>query len=239
MCADKCDILSAARACNRREAHSPSCPSGKRKGRRKQRADLLPFSLVSIEDRMNVAGRLARAVAGGVRSMSCRIRGKGLDGPVFAFIAALGLIVPAARADEPSPEQVLRETGLVRSVRRYVFKEEEDLGIGSPRSAGDSRNGSRSRPGWMNGSRRSAGCVLQHQEIMKKLRALENGGRPDRRNSGLLPSLTTGPVAPVPCPRPRFGPFPTWSRPPSPAAGWYGWLRPRPDGRSDAPAWGR
>jgi hypothetical protein len=55
------------------------------------------------------------------------IRGTGFDGVVLAAIGAVESTAPVARADGPSPKQVLREKGLVRAGAAVVFEEEEDL----------------------------------------------------------------------------------------------------------------
>ena len=59
--------------------------------------------------------------------MFLAIRGTTLNVMAVASIAALAIIVPRSRADESSPEAVLREQGLVRSGPAYIFTEEEDL----------------------------------------------------------------------------------------------------------------
>ena len=59
--------------------------------------------------------------------MFLSIRGTTRNALVFANIAAFGIVVPTSRADETSPEQVLRDQRLVRSGVVYIFREEDNL----------------------------------------------------------------------------------------------------------------
>ena len=150
---------------------------------------------------------------------------------VFASIAALAIIVPPSRADEPSPEQVLREQGLVRSGVAYIFKDEEDLRDRIAEIGRQLARWKEEQAGLDERLETLSRLRLQHQEILKKLRSLENGRRPDAKEYRRPPFPDDGPR------RPRFHAttagfraISTWGRAPSPSAGRHGRLRSRPAG---------
>jgi Aspartyl protease len=150
--------------------------------------------------------------------MSRTIRGTGLDGVALAAITALALTAPADGADGPSPEQVLRENGLVRAGAAFIFSGEDDLRdrvaeIGRrfaawklEQAALDERIETLSR------------LRDEHQEIIKKMRSLETGGRPDSKEFRPPPfpgNRTRGPGSMLP--PPDSGPFqPGPGHPPPP-----------------------
>ena len=149
--------------------------------------------------------------------MFLAIRGTHQNKMIFASVAALGIIIPASWADERSPEQVLREQGLVRAGLAYIFKEEADLRnriVEVGRQFASWKEEQAGLEEWLETLNR---LRLQHQEVMKKLRSLENGRRPNSKESSRPPFPDDGRRGPGPMPPPPdSGPFQPGSGPPPP-----------------------
>jgi Aspartyl protease len=156
--------------------------------------------------------------------MFLAIRGTNQNKMIFASVAALGIIIPASWADERSPEQVLREQGLVRSGLAYIFKEEADLRDRIVEIGRQMASWKEEQAGLEEQLETLSRLRLQHQEVMKKLRSLENGRRPNSKESSRPPFPDDGRRGPDPMPPPPdSGPFQPGSGPPPPP----------PDGMND------
>jgi hypothetical protein len=137
------------------------------------------------------------------------------SGAVIAATAALATVASGAHADEPSPEQSLREKGLVRTGTTYAFRAASDL---PDRIADLDRR-------FVEWKREKAGLDEQfkalgrlrdeHQEVLRKLRALTDR-RPDSKAFGPRRFPDDGPRGPGSMPPPpNSGPFePGPPRPP-------------------------
>jgi hypothetical protein len=153
--------------------------------------------------------------------MLLALRSTRLNKLAAASIAALAITVPSSRADERSPEQVLREQGLVRAGVAYIYKDDEDLKeriaeIGRQLAKwNEEQAGLDERLETLNRLR------VQHDEIVKKLRLLERGRRPDAKEYRRPPFPGGGPGS-MP-PPPNSGPFQPGAGPPPPP----------PDGMND------
>jgi len=149
------------------------------------------------------------------------IRGTALNTLVLASVPCLGIVVPTSQADDRTPEQVLREQGLVRSGVAYIYKDEEDLrdriaAIGRLLAGWkEEQSGLDERLETLNRLR------VQHEEIVKKLRLLERGRRPDAKEYRRPPFPGGGPGGPGTMPPPPdSGPFqPGAGPPPAPPDG--------------------
>jgi clan AA aspartic protease (TIGR02281 family) len=156
--------------------------------------------------------------------MFLAIRGTNQNKMIFASVAALGIIIPASWADERSPEQVLREQGLVRAGLAYIFKEEADLRNRIVEIGRQLASWMEEQAGLEEWLETLSRLRLQHQEVMKKLRSLENGRRPNSKESSRPPFPDDGRRGPDPMPPPPdSGPFQPGSGPPPPP----------PDGMND------
>jgi clan AA aspartic protease (TIGR02281 family) len=156
--------------------------------------------------------------------MFLAIRGTNRNKMIFASVAALGIIIPASWADERSPEQVLREQGLVRSGLAYIFKEEADLRDRIVEIGRQMAIWKEEQAGLEEQLETLSRLRLQHQEVMKKLRSLENGRRPNSKESSRPPFPDDGRRGPDPMPPPPdSGRFQPGSGPPPPP----------PDGMND------
>ena len=136
-------------------------------------------------------------------------------GKIFtAGVAAIGIVTCATSADEPLPDRILHEKGLVKSGKNYVVKEAEDL-------KGRIADLDRRFTDWkrekveLDEQLETLGRLrAEHQEIMKKLRALA-GRRPDSKDFGPRRPPDNGPRGPGSGPPPPppddmggFGPGP-------------------------------
>ena len=137
------------------------------------------------------------------------------SGAVIAATAALATVASGARADQPSPEESLREKGLVRTGTTYAFRAASDL---TDRISELDRR-------FVEWKREKAGLDEQfkalgrlrdeHQEVLRKLRALTDR-RPDSKAFGPRRFPDDGPRGPGSMPPPpNSGPFePGPPRPP-------------------------
>ncbi len=139
------------------------------------------------------------------------------SGKLFlAVIAAIGIFARATSADEPLPDRILREKGLVRSGKNYVVKEADDL-------KGRIADLDRRFADWkrekveLEEQLETLGRLrLEHHEIMTKLRAL-GGRRPDSKEFGPRRPPDDGPRGPGSGPpSPKSGRFQPGSGPPPP-----------------------
>ncbi len=157
--------------------------------------------------------------------MFLAIRGTTLNVMAVASIAALAIIVPRSRANESSPEAVLREQGLVRSGHAYIFTEEEDLRDRIAEIGRQLASWKEEQAGLDQRLETLSRLRLQHEEIVKKLRLLERGRRPDSKEYRRppFPGGAAGGPGSMP-PPPDSGPFQPRAGPPPP---------PPPDGMND------
>ena len=160
--------------------------------------------------------------------MFLSIRGTTRNALVFANIAALVIFVPTSRADETSPEQVLRDQRLVRSGVVYIFREEDNLRDRIAEIDRQLITWKEEQAGLDERLDTLGRLRLEHQDILKKLRALENGRRPDAKEYRRPPFPDNGPPGPGSMPQPPdFGPFQPGMGPPPPPDG-MGELGPGP-----------
>jgi predicted aspartyl protease len=175
--------------------------------------------LESSESRNDLVDRRRRRA-----SMFLAIRTATLNIFVFASIAALGIIFPTSPADEPAPDHILREQGLVRSGVAYVFKEEVDLRDRIAEIGRQLATWKEEQAGLDERLETLSRLRLQHEEVLKKLRLLARGRRPDAKEYRRPPFPGEGPPGRGPTPPPPdSGPFQAGAGPPPPP----------PDGMND------
>jgi Aspartyl protease len=142
--------------------------------------------------------------------MAFATRDTRFGGVVLAGIAALGII--AMGADLPAPEQTLREKGLVRSGTTYLLKEADDLRERTAELNRRFAEWKREKAGLDEQLETLGRLRLEHQELMKKLRALSSRW-PDSKDFGPRRFPDGGPGGPGP-PPPDSGPFQRGNGPP-------------------------
>jgi Aspartyl protease len=175
------------------------------------------------------SGNPHRQALEGARTMSRTICDTSLGGVFLVALAAIGVIGPSARADEPSPAQVLLQKGLVRAGVAYIFMDEADLRNRVAEIGKRFAEWKREYAGLDERFEALSRLRLQHQEVMKKMRAIENGSRPGRQEFRPRPFGNDGPHGPnsVP-PPPDSGPFHPGSGPPPPPPDGMDGFRPGP-----------
>jgi hypothetical protein len=174
-------------------------------------------------------GNPHRQALEGARTMSRTICDTSLGGVFLVTFAAIGVIGPSARADEPSPAQVLLQKGLVRAGVAYIFMEEADLRNRVAEIGKRFAEWKREYAGQDERFEALSRLRLQHQEVMKKMRAIENGSQPGRQEFRPRPfgnDRSHGPDS-MP-PPPDSGPFHPGSGPPPPPPDGMDGFRPGP-----------
>jgi Aspartyl protease len=178
-------------------------------------AELHAVDSLLLESRKSRDGPLGRRRR--CSSMFLAIRGTTRNMLVFAIIAPLGTIVPTSRADESSPEEFLRDQGLVRSGVAYIFKDEDNLRDRIAEIGRQLATWKEQQAGLDEQLDTLSRLRLQHQEILKKLRAFENGRRPGAKEYRRPPFPDDRPPGPGSMPPPPdFGPFQPGMGPPPP-----------------------
>jgi Aspartyl protease len=174
-------------------------------------------------------GNPHRQALEGARTMSRTICDTSLGGVFLVALAAIGVIGPSARADEPSPAQVLLQKGLVRAGVAYIFMEEADLRNRVAEIGKRFAQWKREYAGLDERFEALGRLRLQHQEVMKKMRAIENGSRPGRPEFRPRPFGNDRPHGPDSMPPPpNSGPFHPGSGPPPPPPDRMDGFRPGP-----------
>ena len=176
----------------------------------------LPSCKVWLADRMKSSVRPRGGRPGGGRCdmaiATIRIR---FGGAALAVIAAVGLMTDRALADDPDPARTLREKGLVRSGATYVVKEADGLKDRIAEIDRRFEEWKREKAGLDEQLDTLGRLRVEHQEIMKKLRAL-TFRRPDTKDFGPRRFPDDGPRGPDSGPGPNSGRFQPGSGPPPP-----------------------
>jgi gag-polyprotein putative aspartyl protease len=116
-------------------------------------------------------------------------------GTVLAGIAVVGLMTSRASADDPEPARTLREKGLVRSGTNYILKDVDGLKDRIADLDRRSEEWKREQNGLDQQLETLGRLRVEHEEIMKKLRALV-GRRPDTKDFGPRHFPDDGPRGP-------------------------------------------
>jgi gag-polyprotein putative aspartyl protease len=137
-------------------------------------------------------------------------------GVVLAAVVALAAITGGARADDPSPDEALRQKGLVRTGTTYTFRAASDL---SDRIAELDRRFAewkRAKAGLDEQFKALGRLRNDHQDVLRKLQALTDR-RPDSKAFGPRRFPDDGPHGPGSMPPPpNSGAFQPGHPPPPP-----------------------
>jgi gag-polyprotein putative aspartyl protease len=130
--------------------------------------------------------------------MCFAVRGTTLSPLAFVSFAVIGVVASACLGDEPSPEEVLRDNGLTLSGGAYVVRGEDDLRDRVEEIGERFAEWKRAKAELDEQLEALRLMRLQYQDVARKLRAIETGGRPDSQDRRPLPFPGVGLEPPDP-----------------------------------------